>query len=492
MKKLKENDLAKAAILFLFFAAFAILLPSFNAADGLYNKFFDNYKIFWADGRTPSNFALIRNIITSHGISFPKGYIIYDKPVEANYDFWQIGTKFYPTFSYYSDYFFAFFLFAFRTLPDLTLYKAIVLLNVIFSSVIISIFYLIQRNLGLKPPFSFLSSMLAGIATSVLIYSKYLFINETLTTMFFMLFFYFILKTKKNSNKMNKVLLFLSFFAFLLFVPNVSVTVVAFLLFFYHIYKLKIYDKFFPLVVIILVAMLVAENYQKIEIFKGAQFFGDRGDEPPPISYTLRFYNYITVFNLYKTYIPALDYSIYGYNNLTSADKLTREYSYLYAFENKGNAIFATFYGLFAPLFSEKGFVYNSPFLIFSIFGLFSYFSNPKNEYKEFMIHTILFFLIIFGLLNFTWYGGVTPRYVRYFNVPILLLTFFAFYFIQHNTKNKLMLAVFLILAVFSILNVVSLAIREDWTYEVYGQLVSYDLVLWPFVPGSTVAPSVS
>jgi hypothetical protein len=45
----------------------------------------------------------------------------------------------------------------------------------------------------------------------------------------------------------------------------------------------------------------------------------------------------------------------------------------------------------------------------------------------------------------------------------------------------------FLILTILSILNVTSLAIRADWTYEHPVDLVSYDLVLWPWYPSSNV-----
>ena len=135
------------------------------------------------------------------------------------------------------------------------------------------------------------------------------------------------------------------------------------------------------------------------------------------------------IFNVYENYVNALDYSIYGYHNINSIFKSFRSFSYIHGFkEEKGNALFLFTSGLFGSLFGPKGFVYNSPFLIFSILGIFSY---KQKEKKNFLALTIILFLVLFGFFNFYWYGGVTPRYVRHFQIPILLLSFFSFYCLQ-------------------------------------------------------------
>jgi hypothetical protein len=89
--------------------------------------------------------------------------------------------------------------------------------------------------------------------------------------------------------------------------------------------------------------------------------------------------------------------------------------------------------------------------------------------------------LISFGLFNFIWHGGITPRYVRNFQIPILLLSFFSFYYIQ-KTKNIFIKLIFFLLIILSILNVSSIAIRADWTYMHEADLVSSDLILWPWL----------
>jgi hypothetical protein len=87
------------------------------------------------------------------------------------------------------------------------------------------------------------------------------------------------------------------------------------------------------------------------------------------------------------------------------------------------------------------------------------------------------------------WYGGVTPRYNRFFTIPVFFVTFFSFYYIQETSREKnktkrfFIYTIFIILVILSILNVFSLAIRADWTYEHEANLVSYDLVLWPWYP---------
>lgn len=63
-----------------------------------------------------------------------------------------------------------------------------------------------------------------------------------------------------------------------------------------------------------------------------------------------------------------------------------------------------------------------------------------------------------------------------------IFLTFFSFYYLQEIKKNW-MKFLFVILIILSILNVISLTIRVDWIYDHFDDLVSYDLVLWPWYP---------
>jgi hypothetical protein len=174
-----------------------------------------------------------------------------------------------------------------------------------------------------------------------------------------------------------------------------------------------------------------------------------------------------------------LDYSVFGYHDLTSFWKLYRGFAFIYTFkELKGNAIFLASYGLFGSLFGPKGAVFNSPFLIFSILGIFTY---KREKERKFLLAIIILIILSYSLFHLEWQGGWTPRYIRYYTIPILFLTFFSFYYIQ-ETKNTLAKLIFLGLVILSILNVTSLAVRADWTYEHESDLVSYDLVVWPWV----------
>jgi hypothetical protein len=85
-------------------------------------------------------------------------------------------------------------------------------------------------------------------------------------------------------------------------------------------------------------------------------------------------------------------------------------------------------------------------------------------------------------LFHPVYWGGVTPRYIRYFDSVIFFLTFFSFYYIQ-NEKRLWIRLIFIFFVVLSILNVTCLAIRADWIYEHEADLVSYDLCLWPYIP---------
>jgi len=192
----------------------------------------------------------------------------------------------------------------------------------------------------------------------------------------------------------------------------------------------------------------------------------------------------IPFFKVFPNYLNALDYSVFGYHNQTSQWKISREFAYIYVFEQlKGNAIFLASYSLFGTLFGPRGFVFNSPYLIFSILGIFIY--NKKKE-KKLLLTIIVLIILIYALFHLRWQGGYSPRYIRYYTIPVLFLTFFSFYYIQ-ETKNNLVKLIFLALVIISILNVTSLAVRADWTYEHEADLVSYDLVLWPWYPSKGI-----
>jgi len=89
---------------------------------------------------------------------------------------------------------------------------------------------------------------------------------------------------------------------------------------------------------------------------------------------------------------------------------------------------------------------------------------------------------LVVSLVSGAWHGGATPRYVRHYFPAILVLCIFAFDYLSQN-KSQFVRAVFVLLALLSVLNVSSLAVRQDWVYENPADLVSYDYVLFPVIP---------
>ena len=483
MKKLEKKDekLLLISIIVLFFI-FSILLPMYDRENGFHNIFFDDYKLIWYDGRSPLNFYLIKNIIQNNFISFEKGTIINNMKVEDYFDFTEKNGKYYPTFSLFGDYVFADVLKFIPFSDDIQLFKNIMFLVLVLYSIILILFYKIQRYLILDIKYSLISTFIAGIATSILIYSKYLFLGDLFTTLILISLFYFIFKGwGMRPSIRNDILLIIILLIFLIseFTEITSYINFIFTIFFsYFLLKNKLIKnhRIYTLFIIIFIFLL--------SIFSLYNFSFMRNLYKMDISeIRIGFY---PVFRAYPSFTSAIDYIIFGYHDPTSIWKLDRYFSNIfYTFEQlPGNAIFLKFYGLFGVLFSAKGFIYNSLFLIFSIFGIFLY---KNNEQKKLILSFIVLIIFTFGLMNIFWYGGYTPRYVRHFDVPILFLTFFSFYYIQEISKEKnkfkkySIYLIFTILVILSVLNVASIAVRTDWNYEHEANLVSYDLIIWPW-----------
>jgi len=438
----------------------------------------------WYEGRSPANFYLTKNIMENGSISFPKGYLIGDIPVENFFDFFEIDGKFYPKFNFLGNYPYATILCIFSPSTNLQLFKGMITINIIFSAITLLIFYHIQRLLGLNIKYALTSSLIAGIAASVLIYSRHLFINHILMNLIFVSSIYILLKYRKKITLKTEIFATLIFSLFLA-LGRFYQAFLYFIVLSYFFVKYKFIRSVKVLIIPVLIIILMY-------IFFYFSYSGTPSEYPRSAEniistevvhlheYVPTLFKGIPIIKIFSKYINALDYVIFGYHDPTSVWKLYRGFAYIYAFEEpKGNAIFLTSYGLFGSLFGPRGIIFNSPYLIFSILGIFAF--KMKNERNLLLSITILI-IITYGLLHLMWCGGVTPRYNRYLTIPVLFLTFFSFYYIQ-KTKNTLAKLIFIILVVLSVLNVTSLAIRTDWTYEHQADLVSYDLVLWPWYP---------
>jgi len=474
--KSEQIEIISLFLIVLSFISISLFLPIYDTINGFHNLILDKYQLIWYDGKSPANFYLVKNIIERNSISFPKGYLFDNIQVENLIDFFEVDGRFYPQFNPISNYLYATILYSFSLTTDIQLFKGMLILNIIFSALILLIFYHVQRILGLNNVYSLISTFMAGIATSILIYSRYLFIDHQIMSLTFILLIYFILKNKKKTSTKINIFITLLFSFYLVLLSYIYLVLLFFIVLSYFFIKYKpIQFKF--LIITILISCLFS-IYLQFFYPKLSTTYKFR-DIPNGIKNYVKIAN-LNIFTVFSKYVNALDYSIFGYHDVTSVWKLYRTFAYIYTFEElKGNALFLSSNGLFASLFGPRGIVYNSPYLIFSILGIFFY---KRKKEKNLLLVIIILIILTYGLFNLRWQGGLSPRYIRYYTMPILFLTFFSFYYIQ-QTKNILVKIIFLVLIILSILNITSLSVRADWTYEHEADLVSYDLVLWPWYP---------
>ena len=478
----KRFDKIKESVGLLFvivvFLLLTIFLPVYDEVNGFHNIILDEYNLTWYDMRSPMNFFLIKNILQNNSITFRKGDKIAEISVENLYDLSKVNEKFRPNYSFQANYIFAGILKILPISNELQLFKALVLLNIIFSALILFIFYQIQKLIGLNKKYCLISTFIAGIATSLLIYPRYLILDHTLMNLSFLLFFYIILRNWEKQSLKSDISLLILFSLYIVLSFNLYmggyVTIFIAIIFSYFLIKYKIVKsiKFYFLVIftVLVVLFLISLVYTEgIVVIKS-----------PSSIFSVVIFR-LPIFSAFPEYINSLDFMVYKYHDPSSVWKLDRYFSFLfYAFrEPKGNAIFLNFYGIFSSLFGPKGIIYNSPFLLFMIPGIFIF---KGDERKKLILVSIILFIFVFSFLNPIWEGGVTPRYNRFLLVPALFFTFFSFYYLQ-ETKNIWIKLLFIILVILSILNVVALSVRADWTYEHEADLFSNDLVVWPWYP---------
>jgi len=470
-----KNELIIAFFIALLFFVISLLLPVYDRVNGFHNLIFDQYELIFHDGISPINFHSIKKLLEGKPPYFEEDYDFGPFQAQECVGLITINGVYKPAYNMLHAYLYKGVLGFFHFTSELELFKSIVTLNTLFFSLILSIFYLIQRSLGLKSHYSILSTFISGFSTSILIYSKYLFLQETLWVLALIITLYLILRNRKRSTRKD-ITISLSFACFLLlFYYQIWIVGGFFVLFFLVCWRFDVFrsKKIFVL------AGLIPLLLMRVWMFS---FFG--AIPIPFTTITKRKLGDVLLYNIYPEYIDGQSYSVFGYHDMTDPSKYYRSFSYVYGFEKgKGNAIFLFSHALFQVLFGPKGFISNSPFLIFSIFGILLYKNSKK---RNFILYFILAYLFLFGIINVYSGGGLTPRYMRRFHIPILFLSFFSFYFFQESNKGYLKV-LFLILVVLSILNVVSLTIRMDWSYEHPEDLVSYDLVLWPWYPSRPI-----
>jgi hypothetical protein len=104
---------------------------------------------------------------------------------------------------------------------------------------------------------------------------------------------------------------------------------------------------------------------------------------------------------------------------------------------------------------------------------------------KAQLLAILIFFILAFAYLHADYEGGFSPRYVRHSEIIIIILTIFLTSYIS-KLNNKIILLIFILFVSISVTNSISLAIRTDWNYGKITDLVSYDIVLWPWIPSKS------
>ena len=471
-----NKDLKYSILIFVFYFSILLLLPV-TTSGYLKNMIFSNSEILLFDDASANNFNLLLHIIQNHTIGFDQNFVIRNRTVQENFDFFHgvggkyflINDPFYLIFFIPQSYFFA--------NNAIAVFKIVTVSNFIIASLALVVFYLLLRKLDLKREIAVFGSFSFGMATGLLIFTRYF--TYTVTSIFLLvlsLFLFFNFWKHKNLKNLFLLSVSLSLLSLMRFpslfgivsIP-VFLVILSPLLLLVNLKKISKSDLLVfivPLIFIFLVPEMLWFN-----MFTGGYFIN-------PHTYVQQ-RQAVSIFKIFPTYVNAEDFDIYGYYNQSSAYKLERQYALIYSFANNTtNGIFLHSYGLFASFFSSRGIIFNSPFLFASFVGMIYYFKENTKIARSFLL---ILFLMAIGLawLVPIWHGGYGPRYARTLLPAVPVLIFFSFYALQQN-KNRFFFLIFFLLFLVSALNIISLSIRTDWNLERTIDAVSYDLVLWP------------
>lgn len=458
----------KLPMLFLIFFFLLLLLPRFDGKD-FYSFLLSDGEVPFNDGKS-SIVAWTFLKLKEGDLCFLEGEQFGSIKIGENVDFYKIEDSdcFIPT---HSVMIIVFFLLPFGLLPSTIneLTKFLVLGNMLYASLGLCFFYLLLSLFHKKNAFIF--TLIVGACTGWIIYSFSLLLEIVYTSLFLGCVYFAISFYKRGEDKF--FLLFSLFFFLLIialpydysfsqgflkyityFLTYGLVLVLPLLILLFATRRITRNKLFFLVIAYIIVSyfpvlVLFPYDIERSGVWASASQYYFLADENP----------------------GAVSTELFGY---TTANRV---HAFLYSFKDRANGLFLNSYGLFGSLFSEKGIVYNSPFLIFGLIGLL--FFKPKNLRNALLMIMVLNMSV--SVLSSTWHGGYTPRYVRHYFPTVFVLSIFAFDYIQKN-KNLLVRLLFAGLVLLSFLNVMSLAVRLDWSYENPERLVSYDYVLWPFL----------
>jgi hypothetical protein len=437
------NKARNSLILFSVLFAYGLFLPIYQV--GSLTNIFLQDKITWADGRSPLVFHLIGTIYNNQTVFFNN--------LPPNVDFWYLNDSYmlseteFVYFMYMPSYAIG------QPFGEIVSYKLMILSNLVYFALTAVLLFMIQKHFGLEENYAFFSSLLFGLGTGFVTYTRYFFSSITLMFLLSLGVYLFLVRKKLP------YLYLVPMFFLILGIPSY---IVIFLPFLFLLDKKEMKSHAVRMIFVFMVVVLYSVYFQSVV---------GHSDSDSDSRWNYDFFMDLTD-----------SYGGYSLDRVLQFPDGYRKSAEIYLTGGDTPGLFVASHSFFEAMFSEKGFVYNSPFLVFSVLGALIFFKRSEKKFW------FMLFMFLVGMLpSFApggWAGGYTPRYVRFYFPAIFPLCFFSLFFVQEN-KDKRVLAIFLFLVGISFLNNASMAMRPDWNCELPYECVSFDWSLWPFVPRS-------
>ncbi|MFH8119619.1 MAG: hypothetical protein QXS37_02335 [Candidatus Aenigmatarchaeota archaeon] len=456
------RDKSLVILSFLLFSSLFLVysfVPIYEKEDDSFRNILTGGNKYWHEGISPLTFAYFNHYLKNRNFGLMENTTIdekYKTNVTQYVDVICIKGLCYPTFYNYGLHAFFEFSFWFNKIFQLNPLSYLLITNIIiYAFSVVVLFAILNRINKDKILMNFALSLLVGLGTSFIIYSKYLFLHNSFQTFTFAIFLFSFLLFEERKTKLRFLFLLLSSISFIIFYQALPAMLIAvFLILWFLIFNYKKVKKF---ILFNFVAIFVLITFLELNVFLNYLNLLSK-NEKTLVQETNLFYN------LYDQTFFAID---------------IKPVSFSYSITNNlGNAIFLKIYPIFGYFFGPKGIFVNSPFLLFSFFGI----AFSKNKIKLKLLLLLAFLVLFVAYVNPDYEGGFSPRYVRHAKPVIILLTIFLADYLGKE-KKKLILSIFIFLALISVTNSISIAIRSDWNYIKITDLVSYDAVIWPWLP---------
>jgi len=336
-----------------------------------------------------------------------------------------------------------------------TFYALLVLSNAAITSLCLYVFSLVLKRIGLRRKTVLIGTALFGLGTGLIIYSRLIFVHTVELLLFLALLNEYL---KKEKSSQNKILLFAS-----LMTLNRLVSVFITLPILYKTFRRSRGKKAFLKKLLVIFLLVNSPKLAWNLALTGSPLIDPHFINMESTS---------TFFSILPQWVRAPIFDAHNY--MTGEGIIIPHVAYSFADLSK-NGLFLKYHGIFYALFSPDGIVFNSPFLVLSLIGLMMFWGEKKE--LDVFACIILINLLVFSL---DYKGGFGPRYARFYFPTLVLLMILSLKGFESSKKTAVL---FLVLAVLSITNNVSLATRADWFYEDSINLFSSDLVLFPYIP---------